>query len=672
MIIEPAMSQAHSDSTLPSEDRLSGSTMISSRFRQSTHMIPSPGSEGKPPKPVVPLILRLPLVIGIPMVFLLMGIALEIAIFFSNHNNGFRVPQNNVFNIFGNVSGQFLASFFPTLLVLPFAFAWRELDWNIRLYQPYLVLQKGSAIAEESLFLDYTGLGPFLSMFPAQSYKHRIVFWSSFTAVLTYAFQPLTGSIFQIRQASQTDTTQVTSIKSISLASDAIADLSPFLAAAGYTDASAVLNGLGDPPFVMNGWATAEVAFPANAYLNGTMSVTTSGLQTNANCSNPAEPPTLSSPGGQSVTLTSRSVNDCTVTLPINTASSLNQYGVVDVPCPGNAASLNVTQRPVMFWFYNFAQSTTQQVKTVFCTPLISTSSVKAVASLNNGSLTGVTGLGPLVNQVNNVTGAPLNGNGFNGVIFEQSDDPFIQARANATNSIVPGAIFKAAVRNGLQETFGLANGFLDLTSLLYTRHLSVMAKAAYFVDKNSTLTASVDSLVPRLVIDPLPAHVLAIILIFVGALGIPLHLRHRSQRKRLLLASVPGTIASTVALTARSGFGELLLPYDNDQQLEKKLDGIRFRLDRRTGAIVADDYGSERVGMGRDDAMLSLLGPGGKLDTPARTPNESEFSSSSLAFQAAAGILPWERSWAPESLPRTTDPRSTEPHMPSRTEYVP
>jgi hypothetical protein len=59
----------------------------------------------------------------------------------------------------------------------------------------------------------------------------------------------------------------VTSIKTIDLASDAITDLSPFLAAAGYTDASAVLNGIGDPPFVMDGWATAEVAVNIFRYL---------------------------------------------------------------------------------------------------------------------------------------------------------------------------------------------------------------------------------------------------------------------------------------------------------------------------------------------------------------------------------------------------------------------
>ena len=82
----------------------------------------------------------------------------------------------------------------------------------------------------------------------------------------------IAGSIFQIRQADQTDcmslggliyfltfaltlklATTVTSSKNIGLATDGISDLNSFVAAAGYTDASAVLDNIGDPEFVWNG-----------------------------------------------------------------------------------------------------------------------------------------------------------------------------------------------------------------------------------------------------------------------------------------------------------------------------------------------------------------------------------------------------------------------------------
>lgn len=104
------------------------------------------------------------------------------------------------------------------------------------------------------------------------------------------------------------------------------------------------------------------------------------------------------------------------------------------------------------------------------------------------------------------------------------------------------------------------------------------------------------------------------------------------------------------------------MYPYDDELTLEKKLDGIRFRLDRRTGAIVADDYETERAGMGRDDALLSLLGKG-----PNEPVSAASHSSSHLAYQAANGVLPWERSWAPSAPPAAAPTGS-----PLRTDYVP
>lgn len=55
-------------------------------------------------------------------------------------------------------------------------------------------------------------------------------------------------------------------------------------------------------------------------------------------------------------------------------------------------------------------------------------------------------------------------------VIFPPSNNPFIQARATATNSGVPGAIFRFASQlpNGPQSTFDLPNGFLDITRTVY------------------------------------------------------------------------------------------------------------------------------------------------------------------------------------------------------------
>jgi hypothetical protein len=133
----------------------------------------------------------------------------------------------------------------------------------------------------------------------------------------------------------------------------------------------------------------------------------------------------------------------------------------------------------------------------------------------------------------------------------------------------------------------------------------------------------------------PLPGHALAIFSFLIGIAGIFVHSINYRERRSLILTAPPGSIASITALTARSGFGELLLPYDNELQLEKKLQGIKFRLDSRTGAIVADEVSEGVPGMGRDDAMLSLLGKHNERLSQHST-------SSQAAYQSAVGYPPW------------------------------
>ena len=86
-----------------------------------------------------------------------------------------------------------------------------------------------------------------------------------------------------------------------------------------------------------------------------------------------------------------------------------------------------------------------------------------------------------------------------------------------------------------------------------------------------------------------LPAHALSVVSILCGIICIAVHLYHHRARRNVYLPHHPGDIASAVAMTAHSGFGELLYPYDNDSTIAGKLDGLRFRLDRRTSAIMVD-----------------------------------------------------------------------------------
>jgi len=54
--------------------------------------------------------------------------------------------------------------------------------------------------------------------------------------------------------------------------------------------------------------------------------------------------------------------------------------------------------------------------------------------------------------------------------------------------------------------------------------------------------------------------------------------------------------------MTSRSGFGELLFPYDDDRQIRDKLTGLKFRLDPRSGAIISEEEPS--VGKEEDPSL--------------------------------------------------------------------
>lgn len=82
--------------------------------------------------------------------------------------------------------------------------------------------------------------------------------------------------------------------------------------------------------------------------------------------------------------------------------------------------------------------------------------------------------------------------------------------------------------------------------------------------------------------------------MIIIGIVGVVVHYLHRRARRKLWLTSPPGSIAAIVSLTSRSGFGELLLPYDDERRMQDNLAGLTFCLDQRTGAVVAEeDFGA-------------------------------------------------------------------------------
>jgi hypothetical protein len=98
-----------------------------------------------------------------------------------------------------------------------------------------------------------------------------------------------------------------------------------------------------------------------------------------------------------------------------------------------------------------------------------------------------------------------------------------------------------------------------------------------------------------------------------ISSVVLVLHYLHFKQRRNVYLAHPPGSLASNIALTAHSGFGQLLLPYDDQAALARALEPFRFCLDRRTGAIVVDDSSVAYAGElppqpTRDETMMTLI----------------------------------------------------------------
>ncbi|KAJ7775089.1 hypothetical protein B0H16DRAFT_1303748 [Mycena metata] len=535
-----------------------------------------------------PLTLRSWVVTVVVVTLVGLAVAIEVSLAISNKKGaGFVTPPHNVFT---SVSPRFLTAFFPTLLVAGLVLIWQSSDRSYRELQPYIVLARGNATAAEGLLANYVSLSVWSTISTSLKFQHYLILLSTITTLLGSLLQPLAGSIIQAEQLpSTTNGIFIQSTKTLGVASDE-STLNAFLAAAGFADA-AVFHSLPDPPFIHAGWSIAEFAIPSGPVLNGTLSVNTTSVQTAVNCEVP-QTFNLSALGSANFSIQATTPGGCdgNVTFNPDSTTSGTQYGVVAVE---NCGSDDIEFQPVMFWFFHRKADDIQtpQAAAVFCNPTISALNVMATVDLNNNSIISVTSLSPVTSS-NNFTGSPQNGRAFNSLKFPPSNDTFITARATAIASGVSGSIFRFASQlRGVQQTFDDPNGFLQITEQVYTQHLSISAKSVYFVAAPSTVSASMTSLTPHLVIDALPAHALSAVLTFIGLSALFLHIVHSRQRRRFFLAASPGSIAHIISMTAHARFGEKLYPYDDDETLARKLAGLNFSLDPRTGAVVADRH---------------------------------------------------------------------------------
>ncbi|KAG1858479.1 hypothetical protein F4604DRAFT_1794294 [Suillus subluteus] len=502
-----------SGSVTPTSDTISPR---SQRFRDSVHNIPTPGTEVHRPRRYEPIVLNIYIVGSIALLMICLGIALEIALHISDICNGFSVPEKNVITF---VSTSFLTSFVPTLLVVPLAYFWAVADWMLRWYQPYVTLSEGKAPAARSILLDY--------------HRHWLINVSTLTAFSVIFMQPLAGSLFQVPQVPYTSAASATSMRSIGL-SPTINQLTSFLASAGA---------------------------PPGSILNGTLAVNTTAVQTHVNCINPTSFTTTNLTSSDFV-LSATFSTTCNASLSLNPNDGPDQFSVTAAStCAPSYQDQNF--QPVIFWYYHLSDNGDALGTAVFCQPSIAIFIVTTSMDLNDGSMGDCTIVEPF-EYTNNVTGNPLNGQAFNGVMFDASNNSYITARILAINSGIPGAIYSFASQQPDWSTI-----------------------------HNTTISAQLTSDIPRLFVETLPAHLLSVLFICIGISSLIVHILHKRSRRNLWLTSPPGSIAAIVSLTSRSGFGDLLLPYDDVSRMKSNLTGLTFRLDKRTGAIVAEeDFG--------------------------------------------------------------------------------
>jgi hypothetical protein len=164
--------------------------------------------------------------------------------------------------------------------------------------------------------------------------------------------------------------------------------------------------------------------FPADPTVNGSVTVTTTGILSSPNCDLPSS--FTLTPTNGNYAISAKSVGQCSVNFTINPSSADQQNGVLNVP--GCNGVTDPDFDPVMFWFFYLSSNNQPQATGVFCQPTILPYNILTTADLNNGSLTNVTVFHDYVTP-NNVTGPPLSGVAFNAYVnLDISGDRFIDS----------------------------------------------------------------------------------------------------------------------------------------------------------------------------------------------------------------------------------------------------
>jgi hypothetical protein len=325
------------------------------------------------------------------------------------------VSERNVFE-FLHVQVSFLTSFFPTMFIMPLSIFWTGSDSVLRWFQPYVVLSQGNARAEESIMMNYLAGNRVITLWKVTKRRQWIIYFSMITAFAVNLYQPLAGSLLNVKSISVQRPTTVEGTTALGLSPDFVS-LNAFLAAAGFTEAAA-FQGLPDPPFVSAGWASAQ--FNTTIEGNATsVSVDTTGIRTTAHCQSPLSAPTVNISDPTNFTIFTSLQDGCSSHVDFDPRSAEQQYGTSSVDRSSCGLPVDFPEQfaPVMFWFFHNNTQNQPQASAIICRPTVELFNIVAHVDLSNNNLTGATITGTYT-APNNISGGTLNGNVFNALVM--------------------------------------------------------------------------------------------------------------------------------------------------------------------------------------------------------------------------------------------------------------
>ncbi|KAF9521556.1 hypothetical protein CPB83DRAFT_865412 [Crepidotus variabilis] len=533
----------------------------------------------------IPLPLRAFFWIPLIVVLTLGAIALEVVLYYSHKNQGFSSGQTER----DKLALHYAYTLPPVIVASLLVAMWASTDAEIKKMQPYVDLVHGDSPPKKSLLLDYTRYNSLMVWGRAAMNRHYLVALASLMVILTLSFQPLASALLSVREIwwQEPDMT-VQNLKALGLNQNIqFNDLTYFMAGAGYSGAS-LLYTLPQPPFTKSPYTVAPFQLPTSVTTNGTALANTTAIKTETGCV--TVPVNMVKHSDGTGWTNNATYNQCSISFEVDVSSRI-LFGS-DLPICDPIVLPEFS--PVVFWYFSYIPSA--RAAASFCSPKMSFLEVNVAVDVSTGNITKVTELrpfstsSPFSSSSSNVTGAPLNGQAYNGLSFNLTNpDRFVLARQNATRLQLPAAVYAAT--DGPQGFSDSFNGDLltQLTDKIYGVYLTLISREIYFLPNSEPITVQVRTFRNRVFMSDVATHLLAVAMLVLAFFATIVHVFHREDRRFLRLAHEPGTIASAVSIGAQTGVAEVLADRQGGRDMKEALRNKKFRFDPTSNKIVME-----------------------------------------------------------------------------------